>query len=322
MPGLRRDRALAVTFALMLGSIALPPAVNLYAHSLSALLGYAAWAAIADGEPSRSRVVLAGFLAAAAVATEYELAIVAAVVAVVVLCRAPRRVLFFVAGAIPATAALAFYQWRAFGAPWHTPFAYYAGTLGGTTHGGYTVPRTQWLLDATIGNRGLLVTSPIVLLAVAAALVVAWKRPALRLEGAVALVVFAAYLALVAGWTGTPWLEEPGPRYLIPAIPFLAVPLAACWRRVRVLGWCAALWGGFLMIGAATTFILVATNDTPVNAYVNRLAHHRFVPTVWSLELGVPGAGLYAASVVLALHWFVRTERRRLRPVRERVWIH
>ena len=34
-------------------------------------------------------------------------------------------------------------------------------------------------------------------------------------------------------WKGTPALEEPGPRYMIPAIPFLAVPLAAAWPKVR-----------------------------------------------------------------------------------------
>ena len=34
------------------------------------------------------------------------------------------------------------------------------------------------------------------------------------------------YLVLCAGWSGLPLLEEPGPRYLIPALPFLAVPLA------------------------------------------------------------------------------------------------
>jgi hypothetical protein len=310
--------ALPATIALMGASIALPHAVNLYAHALSALLGYAAYAAIAGDDVTRGRVFAAGFLAAAAIATEYQLALVAATVFVMVLLRARRRALWFVGGALPPLAGLAYYQWRAFGAPWHTPFAYYAGKLGGTSSGGYSVPRWAWFSDAVLGNRGLLITSPIVLVALIAAIALAVRRPAtapnaVRREAVVGVVVFAAYLALVSGWSGTPWLEEPGPRYLIAAIPFLGVPLAVGWRRLRTIATIATLWGGFLMVAAATTFILVATDDTPVNAYVNRVANHRFLPTVWSLELGTAGPWLYAASVVLVLHWLYRTAKGRTR---------
>src|SRR6185437_15145395 len=56
-------RALVATLALMLGTIALPPSVNLFAHALSALLGYAAYAVIADGRASRFQMLAAGFLA-------------------------------------------------------------------------------------------------------------------------------------------------------------------------------------------------------------------------------------------------------------------
>ncbi len=315
-------RALAVTAALLLGSIVLPPSVNLFAHALSALLGYAAYAVIVDRPCTRSRMLAGGFLAAAAVATEYQLVIVAAVVAVLALARAPKRFPLYALGALPPLAGLAIYQWRAFGSPARMPFAYYAGVLGGTTHGGYTWPRAAWLFDATLSDRGLLVTSPIVLVAVLAALLVAFGRPAARSEALVALVVFALYLALVAGWSGTPLLEDPGPRYLIAAIPFLAVPLACAWPRVRVLATIAAVWGGLLMLAAAVTSILVVRSDTPLRAYVDRVEHHRFLPTVWSLEVGQQGAWLWAASVALALYALVRTARGRNRHIRARVWIH
>ena len=88
---------------------------------------------------------------------------------------------------------------------------------------------------------------PIVLVGVFASAAVALKRPEYRREGVVALVVFVLYLALVSGWSGTPLLEETGTRYMIAAFPFVADAAALCWRRVRLIAICAALWGGWLM---------------------------------------------------------------------------
>ncbi len=306
-------RAVVVSLGLMVSSIALPPAINLFAHSLSALLGYAAYAAVVDRVPTHKRMLAAGFLAGAAIAVEYQLAIVAAVVAVVAATRAPKRLWLLVIGAIPPLAGLA---------ALHTPFAYYAGVIQGTSHGGYTWPKLAWFLDATVGNRGLVLTSPIVIVGVIAAVAVVAQRPDARREGIVALVVFASYLALVSGWSGTPILEDPGPRYLIPAIPFVAVPLALAWRRVRTIGWIAILWGAWLMIGAATTDILVGIGESPLRQVADDVRNRRFIPTVWSLQLGTVGIWLYAASILLALHWVVRTYRGRTRLVRERIWIH
>ena len=194
--------------------------------------------------------------------------------------------------------------------------------IHGQTHGGYTWPKLAWLFDSTLGNRGLLLMCPIVLVGVFASAAVALKRPEYRREGVVALVVFVLYLALVSGWSGTPLLEDPGPRYMIAAFPFVAVPLALCWRRVRLIAICAALWGGWLMIAAATTDELVGIGESPIRQYSQDVSHHQFLPTVWSLELGPSGAWIYAASVVLVSWWLVRTYRRRARSVRERIWIH
>ena len=67
-------------------------------------------------------------------------------------------------------------------------------------------------------------------------------------------------------------------------------------------------------MGAATvTFILVTTDDTPINAYVNRVAGRRFLPTVWSLGLGTAGIWLYAAACLLALRWLHSSVRVRPR---------
>ena len=306
------ESALVATLSVMIGSIALPHAVNLYAHSLSALFGYAAFCVVADAEPRRGsamRFVVGGALLGAAVATEYHLAIVAVVVGVVVLRRSLRSAVWLAIGSVPPLAGLAWYQWRAFGAPWHTPFAYYAGTLGGTTKGGYSFPTLSGLNDTLLGNRGVLMTSPILVVAAIAALVLSLDRKRRRLDDVVAVVVFVGYVALVAGWSGTQYLEEPGPRYLIPAIPFLAAPLTTVWPSISKWARLVVAWGSGLMLAAATTFILVSMSDTPVNAYVNRVAHHRFLPTVWSLAFGAAGLWIYGATCGVALIWLRRTGR-------------
>lgn len=314
--------ALAATVALLCGSIALPHAVNLYAHSLSALFGYLAFVAVADAldAPTSARAsffgrrpMLAGLCAGAAVAIEYHLAIVAIVIGLLIAVRMPRSLVAYAAGAAAPLGVLAWYQWRAFGAPWHTPFAYYAGNLGGTTEGGYSLPTVDGLWSVIAGNRGLAITGPVVVIGILFAFALTVRRTGRSIDAIAGSVIALAYVALVAGWSGTPWLEEPGPRYLIPAIAFLVTPLASVWPSIR--RWvrlAAAAWGIAMMAAAATTFILVATNDTPVNAYVNRVAHQRFLPTVWSLALGTTGLWLYGASCALALRWLYQSVRVRL----------
>ncbi len=306
--------ATAVAVALGAGSILMPHSVNLYAHALCALLGFAAYEVVTARPLNSRRAAWAGALAGAAVATEYELMIVAVIVGVIVLGhRRPGLVGACAAGAAGPLAILAAYQWRAFGAPWHTPFAYYAGTLGGTTRGGYTFPRLDWFADAVIGTRGLLLASPIVVLGAAAAIAVAVDRAhdgGVRRDAVVAVAVLGTYLALVSGWTGTPMLEEPGPRYLIPAIPFLAAPLAAMWPQWRSLCRLAAGYGIALMAGATLTFLLVAHGDTPIHAYAGRVAGLHFLPTVWSIGFGRAGAVLYVASAAVAIGAYMRTDVR------------
>ena len=103
----------------------LPHAVNLFGHDLAALFGFGAWLAIESSPVTGRRAAMAGLLAGLAVCTEYETAIVLGVVAVYVFVRQRRQLGWFALGASAPLAALAWYQWRAFGAPWRTPAAFY-----------------------------------------------------------------------------------------------------------------------------------------------------------------------------------------------------
>jgi len=171
-------------------------------------------------------------------------------------------------------------------------------------------PRVGWFLDATVWSRGLLFTSPIVLIGIAGAVVTlrGRERAGRRRDASVALAVSACYLLLVSGFTAMPFLEEPGPRFLIPAIPFLAVPLAVAWERWPSLCRVVAGYGIALMLAASTTLLLVARGDSALHTYLARVLHREFLPTVWSIAFGRFGVVLYLLTAGVSIVWLVRTE--------------
>lgn len=299
-----RAGALAA-LALGFGTLMLPHAVNLYGHALAAALGYGAWL-VATRVARAVRAPAYGFagagaLGAAAVAVEYHAVIVAVVVAAFVGVRAGRRAFAaFAAGATPFLLATAWYQQVAFGRPWHTSYQYLTYPTNG---GDYGLPTLRGLVDIGFGAHGLLWTSPIAVIALAAAAVAVGGRRTetlVRGDAVVALAVFVPYALLVAGWTGTPLLEQPGPRYVLPALPFLAVPLAWAWGRVRAVATAATAWGAAVMFAGSVTSHLVGPNDQPFRVYFARVTARAFHPTLWSTAFGRFGAALYATTAVAA----------------------
>jgi hypothetical protein len=296
----------------MLGlcTMMLEHAVNLYAHDLAALFAFGAWLAIEELPISPRRAALAGLLGGLAVLTEYESGIVLIVLAGYLLARRRDRIGWFVLGGTAPLAVLAWYQWRAFGAPWHTPSTYYAGVLGGTTRGGYSIPTVHDVGAVLFGTRGLLIGAPIAFVGIVGAirLIVAGSAAARR-HSIVALAVLVPYLVLCAGWSGLPLLEEPGPRYLIPALPFLAAPLAACWDRLWRPMLLGAVIGALVAIPDATTYILLRPKQPAIPELLRRVRSGEFLPTLWSMAFGRSGIVLYALSVVLVVGGLVRAWR-------------
>ncbi|MCU1428962.1 MAG: hypothetical protein JWL83_2962, partial [Actinomycetia bacterium] len=294
--------ALPATLAIGFGTMLLPHAAYLYGHTLAALFAFGAWCVL-DRSTGRWSLATTGLLAALGVSVEYHTVVIAVVVFGVALLRWQRRAGWLLVGAIPPAIVTAAYQRQAFGHPWRLPYAYYAGKLGAvpTSRGGYSLPTAHSLVDLIAGKHGLLFLNPVVLVGVAAAVIVWRTTPGdVRMHAAVALAVFVPYALLIAGWSGTALLEEPGPRYLIPALPFLVVPLARSWSRLRRVAIVAAAWGAAVMGAGTVTYLFVAPTNAPFRVYFERVVHGEFGTTLWSMAFGRAGAALYVIAVALA----------------------
>jgi hypothetical protein len=257
-----------VTFAL--GTIAGPLGVTAFEHVVAAALGFAAFVATTR---RRSLVPLAGGLAGAAVLCEYQSALIVLVVAIYVAIRYQGRgLLGFCAGGVPAAVGLGIYDWAAFGSPFHLSYKYVANSYTKDQQQGFFgigMPTLHGAHLVLLDGKGLLLVSPVVV-AAAAGLVLLWRR-GVRAEAGVCiaatLLFLFANMAYFEPYGGT----SPGPRFFVPALPFLALGLVEAYHRLLIPTAALALWSVSL-----TTF------DGLTWAILNKL-YYRWTPnTIWA----------------------------------------
>jgi hypothetical protein len=284
-----------------LATLVLPFTGLFFAHVFSALLGFAAFALLwreRDGPPRLALVAAAGLLAGLAVTTEYPLAFAGAVLGLYAIARPRpvRRGLAYAAGVAVGVAPLLAYDWWAFGSPTHLSYgdASGAGAAHPPAFFGVSAPRPRAALELLLSSRGLLVLGPVI--ALGAAGVVLLYRRGRRAEALVVGAVAVAFVVYDSGFWGPFGGWGPGPRYLVPMLPFLAVPLALAWRRWPLTTGALAVVSAGIMLAATATDPLIP--DDP-GRWWRLLVQGHFTRTV---GLGIaPFALLVAAAVVLAV---------------------
>jgi hypothetical protein len=223
--------AALVTFAL--GTLVAPLAASSFDHVLAGAFGFGAFLLAWSG-----RFGLAGLTAGLAVTTNYTTAVIGLALGTYVLLAGARPLLRYALGAIPPLALLGAYDWAAFGSPFHLSYRYVANNYAGEQASGFFgihVPNLHGVHLVFAGDRGLLVASPVVVAAGAGLVLLASRH---RLEALTCAVIVTLFVLVNCGYFAPYGGGSPGPRFLVPALPFLALGLGPAfmrWHRVTAI---------------------------------------------------------------------------------------
>ncbi len=274
--GLSASWSAGIALAYALGTLALPYSTVLYGHQLAAALGLCAFALV-----WRQRApALAGLLLGGAVCVDYtSVILVVVVIAYAIAKQGPRRAAWLVAGGLPMALLLGAYHAAAFGHPFALPYAFDIQAhrrMGWFMGIAAPDPRVVWAL--LFGSyRGLFFGAPWLAAGLPGLVVLA--RRGFRAEAIAGGAVALAYLLLNAGLVDWPGGWAIGPRYLIPALPFLAIgamglPLAwpegsSARQALASLGGVAALLSVTLMLmGTAVRPDVPVTVERPFQDFL------------------------------------------------------
>jgi len=306
-----RGAGTAVALLLGLGTMLLPFATAYFSHVLSATLGFAAFCVllVERGRGSRKLLFAAGALAGLSVFTELPTAIVGACLGGYVITDAPRlrRGAEYAAGVAVGVLPLGLYNWWAFGSPFRSGYNDAVKVLGKTGHDvlgangqgffGLTHPHFHAAVDLLFSKIGLFVMTPVTLVAVLG--LVLLHRAGHRRESILIAAMVAVFLLYNASYYLPFGGATPGPRFLVPLLPFLALPLAAVYRRWPLVALAAGLYSAFWMVAATIAGPLLPPDTSPT-LWIREIAHgHEVMGSM--LGKGTAGAIAFLVPAVLAV---------------------
>jgi hypothetical protein len=257
------------TFAFAFGTMFFPYATMLYEHNIiTAGLIAALYFLQRSRTPEideKSRVThrpavklcLSGLCAGYAAITNYIVAVIVIFFMLYVVLTLPKRNgwFWFGLGLLGPLIVLCAYHTLCFGTPFTTNYSHQNPQFmesGSTALGIFVAPRWDVLIAILFSPfRGLFFTAPVLLLGVVG-LVMLFRSTRARADGwlIVATVLFLLLFNMsFNGWTGG-WTTVP--RYLGPAVPFLALPIVfAAQRLFRTTCFLALISGAIMLLTAA-----------------------------------------------------------------------
>ena len=280
---------LVAASAFALGTLYFPFAGVFFGHAFAGGLIFIGFYLLyrARSSPHAVWLVLAGgLLVGYAVISEYLLAVVALVLCGYVWATAPARdrwrlLALFVAATLPSAALLGWYNWLAFGSPLHMSYGYVTGAKFQGQHTGLfgvTLPSPGGLLEILAWPRGLLVESPF-LAFIPLGFARWWRSTGSRppAEAVVCALIAVIYPLLVASYY-LPFAGEnmPGPRLLVPMLPFACLALA--WVVDEPRRWLRGIFVALLAFGFVLSALYLMLGTREYHTYLTYPVGDLFVP--------------------------------------------
>lgn len=235
MAGGDERAALLATLALALGTTFLPFGTILFDHNLTAALLIAALYFLRCVNTDRGDF-LAGLCAGLAAVTNYIAAVAGLFLGLYLLMARRRQLrpcLLYSLGVAGPFLLICWYGWSCFGSPFrlNTDFQNPLFKDPGGALGMFAMPNIYvgWLLLVS-PFRGVFLLAPVLLLSLYG-LVVWLREKTFAAEARLALAVFGFFFLVNMSFNGYHGGYAAGPRYLVPGLPFLALPLVVAFRR-------------------------------------------------------------------------------------------
>jgi hypothetical protein len=315
----------AAALTLGMSTMVMVFASQFFGHILASLVAFAAFALLMRerrGPPRLALVGLAGLLAGLAVTIEYPLALAGIVIGLYAMLRgdlpkpgfAPKlsRGVVYAAGVIVGVLPLfAFNQW-AFGSPATNSYSNAVDVQGFTGHDtlglnssgffGIGIPDPHAALELLLAPRGIITITPVVLVGLYGVWMM--RKNGSRAEANAIIAIAALFFIYDTGY----WLPfgggTPGPRFLIPTLPFIALGFAEAWRRIPATTLVLSACGFVVMTTALVTYPLVGAGN--LYQWQERALDNTFQHTILSaLGLGdgwltiIPLLAIFAAAIWL-----------------------
>jgi len=238
--GGRLSEATWATLAFAFATLFFPYATILFEHNLAAVTLLSAFyfllrARQAQTDPEASRALALAGLSAGYAAISTSIALVPVLfLAIYLLLRVERkrRWLWFALGLAGPLLLVAVYNQVCFGGPFTSSFQFQnpQAQAGGALASVLGTPRIARLVAVLVSPFcGLFFSSPVLLMS-GVGLVGLW-RGGRRAEAVLCSAMLGYFVLFTLSFKGLYSAWGVGPRYLVPALPFVALPLALAFRR-------------------------------------------------------------------------------------------